>query len=72
MSRHDAAYVAHQIGKTENWLKRHAQSLPHSRAGKTYFWTDEDLRDLFNALRQRPDSVNEDGELRPVGSRRAS
>lgn len=69
---HDAAYVARQIGKTETWLKRHARSLPHSRAGKTYFWTDEDLRDLFNALRHRPETDADDGELRPLGSRRAS
>lgn len=69
---HDAEYVARQIGKTPNWLKRNAPRLPHSRAGKTYFWTDEDIRDLFAALRVRPDAEADDGALRPVGSRRAS
>ena len=70
MIRHDAAAVARQIGKTENWVKRNAHALPHSRAGKSYFWTQADLDDLILALRVRP--AADDGELRPLSGRRAS
>jgi hypothetical protein len=70
MIRHDAAAVARQIGKTENWVRRNAHALPHSRAGKTYFWTQADLDDLIAALRVRPAST--DDELRPFTGRRAS
>lgn len=68
--RHDVAYVAKEIGKTENWLRRNAPRLPHSRAGRTYFWDDADLAALREALRVRPArSVGAD-PMRPVPARR--
>ena len=70
MTRYDARQVADKLGKSENWVKRNAHRLPHSRAGKTYFWTDEDLRALFAFLSHRP--TQETDGLRPLTGRRAS
>jgi hypothetical protein len=69
---HGAAHVANVIGKTENWVKRNAPRLPHHRAGKTYFWTDEDLADLLAQLRQRPNEPRTPGSPKPFTGRRAS
>lgn len=69
--RRDAKYVAEQIGKTTNWVKRHARELPHHRAGQTYYWTDEDVRELLDAQRVRPNAPR-DGGLRPITGRRAA
>lgn len=68
----NAAYVAHQIGKTENWVKRNAARYPHHRAGKSYFWTDDDITDMLAAMRVRPAAIDDDGALRPITGRRAS
>lgn len=65
--RRDAKYVANEIGKSENWVKRHARELPHHRAGQTYYWTDDDIRALHDQLRVRPEAP-QDGALRPVGA----
>lgn len=70
--RHDAAYVAREIGKTEQWVKREARAgkLPHSRAGRSYYWDDEDLRAVREALRVRPDQRPAVDPMRPIQSRR--
>lgn len=54
--RHDAAFVAREIGKSEKWVKAaaRAREIPHSRAGRTYYWDDEDLRAVKEHLRFRP------------------
>lgn len=73
MSHYTAAQVADKIGKTENWVKRNARHLPHSRAGQTYYWDDEDLRALREALRVRPASpAADDASLRPIAAGRRS
>ncbi len=69
MTAHDAAYVARQIGKTSNWVRRNAARLPHSKAGKSYFWTDEDVAAVLRSLQHRPDPAPT-GEVRPIPSRR--
>lgn len=70
---HDAIYVARQIGKTPNWVKRHARALPHHKVGRDYMWTDEDIADILAATRVRPAPLeHNDGELRPMSGRRAS
>jgi hypothetical protein len=56
--RHDAATVAREIGKTENWVKRNARRYPHHRAGITYFWTDEDIVAMLKQMEHRPDAVS--------------
>jgi hypothetical protein len=70
--RHDAAYVAREIGKTTQWVKRQARAgnLPHSRAGRTYYWDDEDLRAAKDSLRVRPDQRPAVDPMRPIPSRR--
>lgn len=74
--RHEAAYVASQIGKTEQWVLRAARSnkIPYSRAGRSYFWDDEDLRALRESLRVRPGERAAADPMRPIPtrSRRAS
>lgn len=73
MTRHDAAAVAKAIGKTPNWVRRNAHRLPHSRAGQTYFWTDDDLRDLLEFLKVRPVAAAPSRGPQPItGTRRAS
>jgi hypothetical protein len=69
--RHDAAYVARELGKTELWVKRQARAgkLPHSRAGQSYFWDDEDLRAVKESLRVRPSVAPASDPLRPIPSR---
>lgn len=73
MSRHDAAYVAREIGKTALWVTRQARSgrLPHSRAGRDYYWDDEDLRAVKESLRVRPEQRPAADPMRPIPSRRA-
>lgn len=69
--RHEVPEVAALIGKSDRWLRRHAHALPHSRAGQTFFWTDDDLRALFAHLSHRPAAVTQADELRPItGTRR--
>jgi hypothetical protein len=69
----NAGYVAREIGKTENWVKRNANRYPHHRAGKSYFWTDDDIADMLTAMRVRPDAPADDGgALRPITGRRSA
>lgn len=70
MARHDMAYVAREIGKSQQWLRRNVRRLPHSKAGQTYFWDDADLAALREYLRVRPDTSPAGDGLRPVPSRR--
>lgn len=72
MSPRNAAYVAQQIGKTEHWVKRNQARLPHHRAGKTYYWTDEDIADILTAQRVRPEGERTPGSPKPFTGRRAS
>lgn len=67
--RHDADYVAREIGKTRAWVVRQARAgkLPHSRAGRTYFWDDADLAAVRESLRVRPTVVA--NPLGPIPSR---
>lgn len=70
---HSAAFVARQIGKTENWVKRNARRLPHHKVGRDYMFTDEDIADYLSATRVRPAvPVVDDGSLRPVSGRRTA
>jgi hypothetical protein len=69
---HGAAHVAAVIGKTENWVKRNAPRLPHHRAGKTYFWTDEDIVAILAALQYRPEIPQSGYKPLPHSRRRAS
>jgi len=70
--RHDAAFVARELGKSPTWVIRQARQgkIPHSRAGRDYFWDDEDLRAVREALRVRPESRPVTDPLRPIPSRR--
>lgn len=68
---HDAAFVAEQIGKTENWVKANAARLPHHRFGKTYVFTDDDIAEMLAGAKRRPDSpVTGGDELTPIRGRR--
>lgn len=67
----NAAHVAREIGKTENWVKRNAHRYPHHRAGQTYFWTDEDIAEMLTAMRVRPNTPTGSADsLKPLGSGR--
>lgn len=70
MTHHDAAHVARVIGKTPNWVRRHAAELPHHRYGKTYGWTDEDIAEIVRMHAHRPSGVAGD-ELRPITGQRS-
>jgi hypothetical protein len=71
---HPAEVVAEIIGKTPSWVKRNAQRLPHTKLGRTYTWTDEDIEAILEAARYRPAQPDDEGsdELRPLNGRRAS
>lgn len=71
MTHHDAGYVARQIGKTENWVRRNAAHLPHHRYGKTYGWTDEDIAEIIRLHARRPDSSTAGEDLRPITGQRS-
>jgi hypothetical protein len=72
-TRRSAEQVAELIGKSGNWVRRNAHRLPHSRAGQTYFWTDQDVADLLEFLRVRPASAERSRGPQPItGTRRAS
>lgn len=67
MTIYSAVQVADKIGKTPNWVRRNAHRLPHSKAGRTYYWDDEDLRALREFLRCRPgQAASSDASLRPL------
>ncbi len=68
----DASYVARRVHKTTNWVKRNASRYPHHRSGKTYFWTDDDIAAMLQAMQVRPDAKDEPSQLRPLAGRRAS
>jgi len=70
-TRRDAAYVAHQVGKTANWVKRNAANYAHHRAGRTYFWTDDDIAEMLKAMERRPAKAAPTG-LAPLGPGRRS
>lgn len=71
--RHDAAEVAELIGKSREWLRKNVKTLPHSRVGRTYFWTDADLDALFAQLQVRPAASKPVDPMRPISRpRRAS
>jgi hypothetical protein len=47
--------------------------LPHSRAGKSYFWTDADIEALLESMKVRPHTPAADtDELRPLSRRQRS
>jgi hypothetical protein len=71
-NHHDRVYVAKVIGKTPNWVLRHAHELPHSRAGQTYFWTDADIADLLDHLKVRPSAARPNGPRPITGQRRTA
>jgi hypothetical protein len=68
---HTPEVVAEIIGKTPSWVKRNAQRLPHTKLGRTYTWTDEDIEAILEAARYRPgDESDDDGDdLRPITGR---
>lgn len=69
---HDAAYVARQIGKTENWVKRNAPRLPHHKFGRTYTFTDDDITAILDTGKYRPSQRSSDPDaLTPITGRRA-
>lgn len=71
---HDFAYVANKIGKSENWVKRHAPQLPHHKFGRSYAFDDEDIAEIIEQAKVRPAPriASTDGELRPSGYRRSA
>jgi hypothetical protein len=41
-------------GVTEQWLRRHIKRLPHSKLGRTVYFTDEDLRRIDAMFHHEP------------------
>lgn len=72
MSRHGPEHVAQAVGKTVNWVKRNAARYPHHKAGRTYFWTDDDVADILRAMEGGRSRTSEDGSLRPITGQRRS
>lgn len=69
MTKLTAAQLGERIGKSENWVKRHARNLPHHRFGKTYIFTDDDLAEILLSAARKPGSSKSADEFAPVGGR---
>jgi hypothetical protein len=46
-------------GKTANWMTTRARNgtIPCTRIGRTYYWTDADIEEIIAAGRQQPVTV---------------
>ncbi|MER8158109.1 DNA-binding protein [Streptomyces sp. NPDC094472] len=67
-------------GVTQTWLRRHIKRLPHTKLGRTVYFTDADLERIDAMFHHEPEqapqlrAVGADplAELKPLPSRRAA
>ncbi|MGW3570180.1 helix-turn-helix domain-containing protein [Streptomyces sp. NPDC000941] len=52
-------------GVTETWLRRHIKKLPHTKLGRTVYFTDADLEAIDAQFHHEPEQAP---QLRAVGT----
>lgn len=46
--------AAREIGVEESWLRRHIKKLPHTKVGRTVYFTDADLERIDQLFHHEP------------------
>lgn len=54
MKRHKYPEAAEQLGVEESWLRRHIKRLPHTKLGRTVYFTDADLERIDALFHHEP------------------
>ena len=64
--------IRRAINMSRRYVVRHAPEWPHRRFGRTYRFTEDDLRQIVAMHRKGPDVAESPaaGELRPASRRR--
>jgi hypothetical protein len=54
MTRHQYSQAAAELGIEESWLRRHIKQLPHTKLGRTVYFTDADLERIDALFHHEP------------------
>lgn len=60
----DAAWFGEQVGKSADWVARHLDEIPHSKVGRSARFTERDLADYLDGVREIPQRMATTGRRR--------